>query len=215
MSDRAAVPRRDQFTRQLLELFAHKETRPDYLGAVVEILREWSGVRCVGIRVLDEAGNIPYGAYIGFDEEFWRQENGVSVNRDKCICVRAILRRPEEHEKPFTTPAGSIHLNHGGRDLGDLNPEQRKLYRGACGRRGFKSLAVIPIMFHDRPVGAIHLADERPDMVGDDVIEFIESITVVIGEAMRLLSASEDSKPIDPARPEVRLAPAESNRRPS
>lgn len=188
MSDRAAVRRRDQFNRQLLELFAHKDTRPEYLGAVVEILREWSGCRCVGIRVLDEAGNIPYGAYVGFDESFWKSESNLSIDCDNCICIRVVKQRPELQELPIVTAGGSIRSNR-------LSCLRAHLagghYRGACGRRGFESLAVIPIRFRDCSLGAIHLADERPDMVGDDAIEFIESITVMIGEAIHRFNVEE------------------------
>lgn len=188
MSDRSAARRREKFTRQLLELFAHKETRPEYLAAVVEILREWSGCRCVGIRVLDEAGNIPYGAYVGFDKEFWERESNLSINSDNCICIRVIRQQPESQELSIVTGGGSIRCD-------EMSCLRAQLagghYRGECARRGFESLAVIPIQFRGRSMGAIQLADERPRMVGDDVIEFIESSTVIIGEAIHRFNVEE------------------------
>ena len=55
----------------LLELFAKRSSRKEYLDEIAELLCRWTGCRCGGIRVLDEYGNIPYASYLGFSREFW------------------------------------------------------------------------------------------------------------------------------------------------
>jgi len=44
----------------LLELFATKASRKDYVESVVGLLRSWCGCRCAGIRLVDDQGHIPY-----------------------------------------------------------------------------------------------------------------------------------------------------------
>jgi len=74
----------------LLQLFSHSFTRNEYLDEVVNLVAKWSGSRCVGIRILEKNGSIPYGAYRGFSREFWEMENRVSLHHDQCACVRII-----------------------------------------------------------------------------------------------------------------------------
>jgi light-regulated signal transduction histidine kinase (bacteriophytochrome) len=49
---------------------------------------------------------------------------------------------------------------------------------------GFASLAVIPIRYREEIIGALHLADRRPGQFPLGIVEFIESITPLIGEAL-------------------------------
>ena len=78
----------------LLSLLPEKSSRKDYMEAVVELLRNWTGCRCAGIRGVDEQGRIPYEAYAGFSQEFWSQENLLMLHRDQCACTRVILGEP-------------------------------------------------------------------------------------------------------------------------
>jgi len=47
-------------TNTLLKLFTKESSRKEYLDSVVELIRSWSGCCCVGIRILDKYGKIPY-----------------------------------------------------------------------------------------------------------------------------------------------------------
>ncbi|MCX6925263.1 MAG: PAS domain S-box protein, partial [Verrucomicrobia bacterium] len=55
--------------RELLELFATKTTRQDYVEAVTGFLRDWSGCQCAGIRIVDGKQRIPYAAALGYNRE--------------------------------------------------------------------------------------------------------------------------------------------------
>jgi hypothetical protein len=62
-----------------LKLLTKRISRKKYLGHVVDLFREWSSCRCVGVRVLNEDGTIPYEAYTGFSDDFWKSENWLSI----------------------------------------------------------------------------------------------------------------------------------------
>jgi light-regulated signal transduction histidine kinase (bacteriophytochrome) len=69
--------------------------------------------------------------------------------------------------------------------LSQLPSHQQARYRGNCVDAGFASVAVIPIRYHDQILGALHLADRRPARFPLASVEFLESMTPLIGEALQ------------------------------
>ena len=63
---------------------------------------------------------------------------------------------------------------------------------GTCMKLGFASLAVIPIRYHDRVLGAIHLADRRPGQFPPATVGFLESMAPLIGEALHRFSTESE-----------------------
>ncbi len=192
ITERKAAEKRQNVTNALTELFARKNSRKEYLDSAVEVIRDWSGCRCVGIRVVDEHGHIPYEACVGFDPEFQRLEGRLSLQNGGCFCIRAITRCPDEHDRPVTTPGGSYCCDDTQTFTQTLPPEARSRYRGTCFRRGFRSLAIVPIRYRDQFMGAIHLADERAGVISPGKAEFIESFAPLIGEALHRFNAEAE-----------------------
>lgn len=186
-----AAQERDAFTRALLELFARKAIRKEYLDAVVEMLRGRSGCRCVGVRVADDKGCIPYESYIGFSREFWELENWLRLDRDACACTRIIAQKPEPQDAAVMTPGGSFRCDNAARFIAGLTPDQRTRYRGHCVRNGFLTLAIVPIRYRGRVLGVIHLADEREGLAPAAFVELLELMTPLIGEAIHRFSVEE------------------------
>jgi PAS domain S-box-containing protein len=182
----------DAFTGHLLELFTRKETRKEYLDAAVEAIRDWSGCRCVGIRVADARRNIPYESFIGFSREFWELENWLSLDRDACLCVRSILQAPEPQDLTVMTPGGSFHLENAGRFVAGLPAGLLARYRGTCMQSGLNSIAVVPVFYRGQPLGAIHLADEREGVLPRASVEFLESMALLIGEAIHRFTVEQE-----------------------
>jgi PAS domain S-box-containing protein len=60
ITERKAAERRHNITSALTELFARKNSRKEYLTSTVDVIRDWSGCRCVGIRCVDVNDCIPY-----------------------------------------------------------------------------------------------------------------------------------------------------------
>ncbi|MGA2253228.1 MAG: PAS domain-containing protein, partial [Thermoguttaceae bacterium] len=175
----------------LLSLLPEKSTRKDYLDAVVELLRNWTGCRCAGIRGVDEQGRIPYEAYAGFSQEFWSEENLLILHRDQCACTRVILGEPLPQDAPAMTPGGSFVCGRLSEFARHLSKEDASHYRGVCIKSGFESLAVIPLRHQGQVLGAIHLADEALDRLPPKTVEFLESLSPLIGAAIHRLNLEE------------------------
>jgi PAS domain S-box-containing protein len=179
-------------TNVLLSLFSKKSIRKEYLDSVVDLIQSWSGCRCVGIRVLDKQGLIPYESYVGFSQEFWESENMLSVRRDQCACIRVIAGNPDSQDVPVMTLGGSFHCENTSKFVGQLSEEEKARFRGVCIQNGLLSVTIIPIRHREEVLGAIHLADEREEQVPLKAIEFIESVVPLIGEALNRFNLEDD-----------------------
>jgi PAS domain S-box-containing protein len=187
-----AAGRRREITHALLELFAHKSSGKEYFDAVVEVIRNWTGCQCLGVRVLDEQGGIPYSASVGFDAAFLKLENHLSVKTDTCFCIRAISQSMDEQDRPLMTSAGSLRCDNTPDFMRQMAPGKRGRYRGSCVKWGFKSIAVIPIRYRDQVLGAVHLADSRPNHFPPATVEFLESMAPLMGEAIQRFHAEAE-----------------------
>jgi PAS domain S-box-containing protein len=192
ITERKEAQKRIETTNALLNLFVKTRTRKDYLDGVLEFVQNWSGCGCIGIRVLDGQGNIPYESYRGFSRQFWESENLLSIKYDQCACVRVVTGNPDPQDHPRMTPAGSFWCNNTFEFVGGLSEEEKARFRGVCVQNGFKSVAIIPIRYHEKILGAIHLADEREGIVPLTSIEFIESIVPLMGEAINRFNLEEE-----------------------
>lgn len=184
ITEHKEAQRRREFTGALLALFAQKSTVADYLRSVLEVLRQWSGCQALGIRVIDHRSEIPYESSSGFDPAFLKLEGRLCLGRDNCLCTRAIRGEVLESDRPLLTPGGSFRADDALAFSSHLPHERQNAYRGICAKFGFASLAVIPIRYRDEALGAIHLADRRPNRLSAASVEFLESMTPLIGEAM-------------------------------
>jgi PAS domain S-box-containing protein len=178
------IENRAKITNVLLELFAQKTSRKEYLDSVVRAIHDWSDCQCVGIRLTDSDGLIPYESHIGFSDEFVETENKLCLKTDACICIRAITQSPERQDAPLLTPRGSFHSGNTFEFVDSLTEKSKKRYRGVCMRYGFASLAVVPICYRDKVLGAIHLADKQENKIPVQTVEFIENMAMLIGEAV-------------------------------
>ena len=192
ITERKAAEQRREVTHELLELFAHKGPGKEYFESVVEVIRGWTGCQCVGIRVADEDGAIPYSAAAGFDKAFLEVESRLSLRKHDCFCIRAISQQTDASDSSLMTPGGSMHCDDAPGFMSQLGPDARPRYRGTCVKWGFASLAVIPIRHRDRVLGVVHLADRRAGRFPASTVEFLESMTPVIGEAIQRFHAESE-----------------------
>jgi signal transduction histidine kinase/CheY-like chemotaxis protein len=179
-------------TNRLLKLFTVQSTKKEYLDAVVGLLREWTGCEAAGIRVLDREGNIPYESCAGFSRAFLESESPLSVYRDRCICIRVVAGRPGAHGSPYVTVGGGFHCGDMAQMEEGLPPDAVEKFRGRCTAEGYASVAVMPIAYRDRVVGAIHLADRGKAKIRKETIDFIESVHPLIGEAIHRFGLEEE-----------------------
>jgi PAS domain S-box-containing protein len=196
ITKRWEIERRDSATTALLALFARKSSRKEYLDAVVALIAEWSGCRCVGIRVT-KGKRIPYESHVGFTQEFLDLEGQLSMERDQCSCVRVMAHAPEPQDLPAMTPGGSFRCDNTSRFVAQLSAEEQRRLRGACVRSGFLSVAIAPFRFGGQTLGAIHLADEREGRVPLKTVEFIEFIAPLVGEAVHRFTIEQELREND------------------
>jgi PAS domain S-box-containing protein len=175
---------RNRIMNILLELFAQKTSRKDYLDSVVSAIHQWAGCQCVGIRLTNQDGFIPYESHIGFNNEFLATENKLCLNTDACICIRAVAQTPQPYDEPMLTSKNSFHSNNYPDFIKTLPEKSSGLYRSFCANHGFASLAVVPVLYRDRVLGAIHLADSRENKLPVETVEFLENMAMLIGEAV-------------------------------
>ena len=191
ITERREAEQRTRVTNALLQLFATKYERREYLDAVCGLLHEWTGMSRVGIRILQEGKRIPIISSIGYSEEFLMQEGDLNLARDRCICSRIVMGTPEQSDLLGMTPAGSFATNDAGQFARDLTEEAKTCYRAVCMQVGFRSLAVIPLRYGEKPIGAIHLSDEKPGRFPAGKIEFIEQLAFIIAEAVHRFNVEE------------------------
>jgi PAS domain S-box-containing protein len=184
VTERHRAETRLKATNRLLAFFASKTTRQDYLDAVLELLVELSGCQALGIRMLNPAGQIPYEAAAGFNAEFLKSECWLSLEHDHCACTRAVRGRPEPQDLAMMTAGGSFHCNDTLGFVAKLTEAEKARFRGVCIRAGFATVAVVPIRYRGRTFGAIHFADRRPGRLDPMVVEFMEAMAPLVGEAV-------------------------------
>lgn len=184
VTERNASMRRLRVTSELLQLFQRVVTRQQYLDAVVGVVKAWSGCECVGIRIDDGAGCLAYEAHTGFDGHFLETELSLGLEQADCICTRAALGTALDTDRGCMTDAGSFRCDDTPEFAAALDERQRAAYRGHCFRKGFASLAAIPIRYRDRMRGLIHLADRRAGAVPPATVAFLEYVVPLIGEAI-------------------------------
>lgn len=184
VTERNRTENRARITNVLLELFAQKTTRKEYLDSVVNAIRDLSGCQCVGIRLANSDGLIPYESQIGFTKDFLAIESVLSLKTDTCACMRVITQKPEPQDALVMTSKGSFRCDNTFEFFNSLPEKSKARYRGHCMHHGFASLAVVPIRYREKVLGAIHLADKKENKTLAQTVEFIENMAMLIGEAV-------------------------------
>jgi hypothetical protein len=134
------------------------------LKAFVAEVRSLTGCEAVGIRILEEGGDIPYEAYDGFSREFYDLENRLSIWRDQCMCIN-IVKGDIDPKFSFYTRGGSFYINQLDQFFCTLSSEERGKLRGTCREFGYQSMALVPIRLGDKILGMIHTPDPRKDLM--------------------------------------------------
>ena len=167
----------------------HTEIKP-LLEAFVAELKAYTGCEAVGIRVLHEAGEIPYLAYQGFSREFYEMENPLSIEVDRCMCIN-VVKGTTDPKLPFYTPGGSFYMNGTTRFLATVSAEEKGSTRNVCNQMGFESVALIPLVWRDQILGLIHVADHQENMVPLKMVELLEKAGMQLGTAINRIKAEE------------------------
>ena len=96
ITERKEAERRRRADQALTALFAAEDLGrrvPPCGGGAAS--GSWSGAQAVGIRLVNEAQELPFAAWAGFEPGFVELENRLLLHRDNCCCMRAITQQPE------------------------------------------------------------------------------------------------------------------------
>jgi len=175
---------------RVLEISNQHAVREPMLRQIVQEIQDFAKCQAVGIRILDEKGNIPYEAYTGFSREFYERESPLSIHDDHCMCINVIAGTTDP-SMPFYTPHGSFYMNGTTRFLATVPQEDKGRTRNVCNEMGFESVALIPIRSNNQILGLIHLADRREQRVRLSLVEILENVAMQLGVAVRRATAEE------------------------
>jgi len=173
-----------QHIKIIADIFSETHLRQQFTTSIVEKIKDWTDCQCVGIRILNADGLMPYEAYLGFSQEFWEHENWLSVRSHQCVCLRIVTGLQDPFDQPVLTEGGSLWTNDL-QDFGNSIPQELcDRYRGKCFESGFATLAVLAIRHKEKILGLIHLADTRKDMLPKEKVLLLESVAPLIGEVI-------------------------------
>ncbi len=167
----------------------HTEMLPLLEEFVAEV-KDFTDCAAVGIRTLDEEGNIPYQAYEGFSQEFYESESPLSIKSDQCMCIN-VIKGTTDPKLSFYTEGGSFCMNGTTRFLATASEEEKGPTRNACNEFGYESVALVPIRTEGRILGLIHVADPRENMVPLERVEVLEGAAMQLGTAIQRVRAEE------------------------
>jgi PAS domain S-box-containing protein len=169
-----------QALRKFLEIAnRHSDLNP-LLQEFVREMKEFTGCEAVGIRLLDEDGNIPYVAYLGFSRQFYETESPLSIKTDQCMCIN-VVKGTTNPKLPFYTEGGSFYMNGTTRFLATVSEEEKGSTRNVSNQTGYESVALIPIRVGTRLMGLVHLADRKENMVPLSMVKLLEQAASALG----------------------------------
>ena len=177
-------------SRNFLKISNRHSTMDALLQEFIAQIKVLTDCSAIGMRILDDNGNIPYQAYEGFKPEFYKSENPRTINSSRCMCSDVILGKIRL-ESPPVTKGGSFHVGSSSRFIATLSESERKRICDVCSIYGYETVLLIPISRSDKVLGLIHLADARRDILPLETIEILEAAAMQLGTAIERVRAEE------------------------
>ncbi len=178
-----------EITLQLLKIINSTDDFHSLMKNAAGFFRAFSHCEAVGIR-LNEGEDYPYYETEGFPEDFVLREkylcarsaDGI-IKRDKngnaileCMCGNVIQGRTNP-AFPFFTEYGSFWSNGTSALLASTTDADRQAHtRNYCNKRGYESVALIPLRAAGETFGLIQLNDHRQNMFSFAGIKFYEAL---------------------------------------
>ena len=190
ISERRQAQELLQISHRLLEAANRQTEMIPLMEEFIAEIGDLTACRAVGIRILDEEGNIPYTVYKGFSKEFYELESPLSIHSDQCMCTN-VIKGTTDSTLPFFTDYGSFFMNGTSRFLSTVPEEDRGQTRNMCNHFGYEYVALIPIRHREHILGLIHIADVDENKVPLRMIEILERTAMELGAAIHRVQMEE------------------------
>ena len=189
--------RKRDATLRVLQVLNQRRKMGSILNEIVEIIKDYTGIDAVGIR-LQEGDEYPYYVFEGFPDDHILMENSLCAYDPEgrpywdemgkpvleCMCGN-IIRGRFDPSKPFFSEGGSFWTNST-QDLLATTTEEDRLTktRDICHAEGYRSVALIPIRFSYETIGLLQLNDRRTGRFSLSTIRFMEELAESIGAVL-------------------------------
>lgn len=199
--------RRGQLDLKILKTLNEQEGERRFIHRILTLIQEFTGCDSIAIRLREnprfariyseyrmrlyfpvhrEKQDYPYYAYIGFPEEFIKEENRLCTREEgktvlRCVCG-AVLTKHTHPDLPLTR-RGSFWTN----SATELLAHHKKLPDNLlkhCNAAGYESIALIPLTSKEETIGLLQLCDHRYNRFNKDLIEYLEQLGESIAVAI-------------------------------
>ncbi len=188
---RQTKERQSQISNDILKLATRTISRQHYLEQVSGLLAELAGCRCVGLRLFTVNRDIHAEAYCGFDRDFATQNNCRQQQQDCGACIRLFAEATASSGSAQLTGYGSFVCNDTTVMVAGFPSQLQAEYRRCCLAENFLTVALVPVIFHERGIGMLYLADERPQRLPVESLQLIESLMNLLGEVVNRFTLIE------------------------
>ncbi len=179
-----------KLTNRILKIANENTKKIRLLQELTIEIKSFTGCDAVGIRLLNDKGNIPYEAYTGFSKSFYETESPLSIGSDKCMCVN-VIKQETDPTLPFYTEGGSFYINGTSHFLATISAEEKGETRNMCNKVGYESVSLIPIRLKGMIYGLIHVADKLENKTPLAIVTTLEEISQHVAAAIIKVSAEE------------------------
>jgi len=182
-----------QLANRFLEIANRHTERQALFEEIIAQVKSITSCSAIGLRLMDEVGNIPYDAYIGFKREFYQKESPLSIHSDHCMCIDVVIGRVDRSQS-YSTEGGSVYFNGTSKYLVSVPKADLLKSRNTCNAEGFESVALVPIRQGEQIVGLLHIADKRENMVPLELVLSLENAARHLGPALNRILMEERLK---------------------
>ncbi len=193
---------RQQLATEILELLNRSGERVDTIRGILHLLRRFTGIDAVGLRLRD-GQNFPYYESYGSPEKFIMAEKCLCAAdppgerlRDSqkhpqpnCMCENILLGRSDP-TLPGFTEGGSFWTHHAAPVMTSCVRQGQRGNR--CNDKNYQSVALIPLRSTKRTIGLLQFNDRQEDRFSPELIKFFEEIGTSIAIALENKQTEED-----------------------
>ncbi len=154
-------------------------------------IQSHAGCSTCSIRLVNDDGEVQDDPSPAFDPNGMGCELDLtSMKLNRSMCAR-VMNKDIDPRLTWFTPFGSYFLDRTrtGGGSADAAPETCEQIR--CARKGYRSLALVPIKVGEQVIGLILVADTADGLLSRVIVERIETASMHLGAAIRRLRAEK------------------------